>query len=295
MGEPSDVLALALLNNFSQVTWERVAAAIPVIKNSGGARTFVGSRGSSVDTTFTDEGEDAAGYGFPPPLSYVFNLSNIAEGGGPIADGRKYLNSSGMAEGLVGGHLPIVVYYFPVSTESPYLPPTVRGQRYWTMVACGVPDMQGSREQGVWFRFQQIECRGAHDFVLGKDNGGECALMGRPQYYDTFWWSNSPSGGNSSKGGGGTGPAKPASAAGFYQALLATRAWWEDELAAERMMAMELPSPASTNGTFLHVQALHNLIRGMITWQDTWGPRCPSSATIQTPFCLRLVPLGITR
>ena len=29
------------------------------------------------------------------------------------------------------------------------------------MVAAGTPDMQGGREQGVWFRYQQIECSGA--------------------------------------------------------------------------------------------------------------------------------------
>ena len=66
-------------------------------------RAFVGSRGSSVDTTFNDQGEDASNYGFPPPLSYVFNLTNIAEGGTPIKNRDQYINQSAMAEGLVGG------------------------------------------------------------------------------------------------------------------------------------------------------------------------------------------------
>jgi hypothetical protein len=74
----------------------------------------VGSRSSSADTTFNDQGEDAAGYGFPPPLSYVFNLTNIAEGGTPITNRNQYINQSGMAEGLVGGDLPVVIYYYPV-------------------------------------------------------------------------------------------------------------------------------------------------------------------------------------
>eukprot|EP01052_Picozoa_sp_SAG31_P043316 SAG31_NODE_7176_length_1764_cov_1.500600_1_plen_73_part_10 len=73
----------------------------------------MGSRGSSVDTTFNDAGEDAAGYGFPPAVSYVFNLTNQAEGGTFIATrgkGSSYVNTSGLAEGLVGGDLPVVVF-----------------------------------------------------------------------------------------------------------------------------------------------------------------------------------------
>ena len=136
----ADVLAVALLNNYSSLTWELVASAIPVIRGTGGARAFVGSRGSSVDTTFNDNGEDAAGYGFPPPLSYVFNLTNQAGGGEYLKTGKgapPYLNHSGMAEGLVGGELPIVVFYYTVTDHSSYLPPSSSGYRYWTMVAAG--------------------------------------------------------------------------------------------------------------------------------------------------------------
>ena len=77
----------------------------------------MGSRGSVADTTFNDAGEDASGYGFPPALGYVFNLTNMAEGGSPIIDPSQYVNSSLMAEGLVGGHLPIVIFYYPVIIE----------------------------------------------------------------------------------------------------------------------------------------------------------------------------------
>eukprot|EP01045_Picozoa_sp_COSAG04_P034396 COSAG04_NODE_7509_length_1116_cov_1.500492_1_plen_198_part_10 len=104
MHDAADVLGQTLLSkNFSHISWEAVASAIPPIRMTGGARTFVGSRGSSVDTTFSDAGEDAAGYGFPPALGYVFNLTNEAEGGSFLSAGRgaKYINSSGMAEGLV--------------------------------------------------------------------------------------------------------------------------------------------------------------------------------------------------
>ena len=155
----ADILAVKLLN--SSLTWQGVARAIPPIRHSGGVRAFVGSRGSSVDTTFSDQGEDAAGYGFPPVLSYVLNLSNIAEGGQPIQDGHQYVNYSAMAEGLVGDALPVVIFYYPVLPSSPYLPPGAQGgRRYWTMVAAASPDMRGSREQRVVFRFQQTEYSG---------------------------------------------------------------------------------------------------------------------------------------
>ena len=162
----------------------------------------------------------ASRYGFPPALSYVFNLTNMAEGGTPIEDGNKYLNASAMAAGLIGGHLPVVIYYYPVRSDSPYLKQPVQGSRYWTMVAAPTPDMQGSREQGactcaredrhlciyaiyapfksfnghlvtcaficttgIWFRFQQVECKG--------NMTANCHLVGKPQYertrYSCIW------------------------------------------------------------------------------------------------------------
>lgn len=33
-------------------------------------------------------------------------------------------------------------------------------KRYWTMIASPVADMEGGREQSVWFRFQQLQCAG---------------------------------------------------------------------------------------------------------------------------------------
>ena len=53
-----------------------------------------------------------------------------------------------MAAGLLGGHLPVVIFYYPVLADSPYLSKTIKGHRYWTMIAAPTPDMQGSREQG---------------------------------------------------------------------------------------------------------------------------------------------------
>jgi hypothetical protein len=145
------------------------------------------------------------------------------------------------------------------------------------MVAAGTPDMQGSREQGVWFRFHQLECVGSKTNALAPP----CKAVGTPQYWDTYWWSHAPGGGNTSS----TGPATSAGAAGFYATLLANRRWWDAELAAEQMMGLSLPSPASTNGSYLVLQARHHVIESMITWHDTWGsvPLLPTAAS--APCC----------
>ena len=108
------------------------------------------------------------------------NLTAIANGEPPIADFLHYVNFSAMAEGLLGGGdgYPNLVFYFPL------LPQNFSGygaSRYWTMVASPVPDMQGGRQQSVWFRFQQLRCAGVHLTP-------PCALFGVPQYYDTYWY-----------------------------------------------------------------------------------------------------------
>ena len=58
------------------------------------------------------------------------------------------------------------------------------------MIASPVPDMQGGREQSVWFRFQQLVCGGGG--MLQSEPDSSCKLKGLPQYYDTYWYSNSP-------------------------------------------------------------------------------------------------------
>ena len=264
-GSKMDLLGIHMLAH-TDLTWDLVAGAVPVIKGVG-VRTFVGSRGSSVDTTFSDQGEDASHYGFPPALAYVFNLTNIAEGGTPITSRDGYINSSAMAEGLVGGDLPVVVFYYPVLPKQTngHLPAHVsaNSSRYWTMVAAPNPDMQGSREQQVWFQFKQVEC-------AGHGMHPPCKMVGIPQYWDTYWWSRAPAGANTSA----TGPTQPAPASGFYATLIQNRRWWSNELHSEGVMELELPSAkTSTNGTWLTIQARHNLILSMITRVDTWGPR----------------------
>lgn len=142
---------------------------------------------------------------------------------------------------------------------------------YWTMVAGGNPDMAGSREQQVWFRFQQIWCH-------GPEMQPPCQLDGAPQFWDTFWWSRSPGSGEDATESGAVNstPTATAAASGFYANLLRVRQWWDAELTVEGMFELSLPSPESTNGTWLITQARHNVILGMITWNEKWGSRYSS-------------------
>eukprot|EP00966_Prymnesium_polylepis_P317402 7333258-Prymnesium_polylepis.1 len=164
MSAKADVLAVKLLCNLStsqpcEVTRMAVEAAVPPMVTTG-VRNFVGSRSASVDTTFGDRGDDGSGYGFPAVQDYVMNLTAIAQGEPPILDFSRHLNVSMVADGLVGGMLPSAHFVFPVSRTSPYLPKNTSQSRYWDMIAAPVADMRGSREQSVWFRFQQVGCSG---------------------------------------------------------------------------------------------------------------------------------------
>lgn len=282
----TDLLAVTLLSNYSEMTWRLVESAVPPMV-SAGVRTWVGSRGPSVDTTFGDLGEPANNYGIPSVSTYVANLTAKAAGDPPILNFRSHFNATHIADGLVGGHLPIAHFVIPISRTSPYYPlPNMTGSSiYWDMVVAGVPDMQGSRDQGVWQRFQQILCTGAaspYSPTEGAEEGkqanaphheaqelhGDCKLRGEPIYFDTYWWTHAPDGNTNL-----TGPVQSASAAGFYGNLLDVRTWWHAELAKEGMMDLSLPAPTSTNGTYLKTQAVASIIRQMLTRQQKWGPR----------------------
>ena len=102
--------------------------------------------------------------------------------------------------------------------------------------------MGGSREQGVWIRYQQVACEGPANAPP------PCKLVGWPMYWDSMAYAHFP-GANASDTAHQTlitGPVTPSQPAGFYANLLEVRRWWEAELSAEGMMELELPSPAST-------------------------------------------------
>jgi phage tail protein X len=169
-----------------------------------------------------------------------------------------------MAEGMVGDVIPTAFFYIPVASangSSPF--------RYWTKFVVAVPDMQGNREQDVWYRFQQIECS-------GPQMKPPCTLHPNTvMYWDTYWFSNYPGANKSDtqRQTLKTGPVRPASASGFYRTLLENRRWWAAELANEGMHELSLPSPNTTNGTWLATQATRAIVKSMITRESTWHPR----------------------
>ena len=54
------------------------------------------------------------------------NLTARARNEPPIADFEKHVNWTAAADGLVGGHLPVVSFTFPIRPDSPYTPPATR-------------------------------------------------------------------------------------------------------------------------------------------------------------------------
>ena len=195
--------------------------------------------------------------GWPSWEHYAIDMYDKA-----VGQPQQSYNASAAADGMVGDVLPTVVFYLPMFDNG------TSQHRYWSYFAVPVADMRGSPEQSVWMRFQQIECAGPH-------KQPPCVLRGEPGYWDSYWYARFP-GANASDTQRQTlssGPVNASSAAGFYANLLENRRWWQAELAAEGMMQLSLPSPASTNGTWLTQQARHNFMLGMITWNRKWGSR----------------------
>ena len=70
-------------------------------------------------------------------------------------------------------------------------------------------------------------------------------------------------------------PRSVATASGFYENLLVTRRYWRRTIADEGMAELSLPSApgCATNGTWLAMQAVHSVVRSMISREDTWHGR----------------------
>ena len=177
------------------------------------------------------------------------------------------VNRSSTAEGNVGGVLPTVMFYLEMTDNLTSV------NRYWTYMALATPDIcptpaNGCREQDVLFRFQQLECS-------GPKMKPPCKMIDWPMYWNSYWFSRFP-GANASDTEVQTletGPVNATSAGEFYVQLLNNRVWWTAELAVEGMMELSLPSPATTNGTWLELQSRQAIVRSMITRENTWHPR----------------------
>lgn len=64
-----------------------------------------------------------------------------------------------------------------------------------------------------------------------------------------------------------------ANASGFYSNLLAVKRYWDVTLAEEDMMQLALPDTPANNGSWLAQQAVHAIVRSMISRDDTWHGR----------------------
>ena len=100
----------------------------------------------------------------------IFKYNNVSGNAQQIPD------TNATADGIVGDILPTAFYYLPMVDDG------TSKFRYWTRFIVAVPDMQGSREQNVWSRFQQIQC-------AGPDMKPPCTLATAPMYWDTYWFA----------------------------------------------------------------------------------------------------------
>eukprot|EP01051_Picozoa_sp_SAG22_P006147 SAG22_NODE_392_length_11210_cov_3.879669_8_plen_1389_part_00 len=269
----ADLLGLKLLAQNKALSWAAVERAVPPIRSTGrggewgtncqGVRTFVGSRGSAYDGTLTDSGQLIPGHDWDG-CSSVMQPDAIIKYNLAVNEPPQKADAGGAAEGMVGdGRFPAAFFYLPMVSNG------TSQFRYWTKFVVATADMKGSREQDVWTRYQQVEC-------AGPQMAPPCKLHpDSVMYWDTYWFANYP-GANATdaqKETLRTGPVNGSSAGGFYGTLLENRRWWAAELAAEGMMALSLPSPASTNGTQLVAQSTQSLVKAMITRESTWHPR----------------------
>jgi hypothetical protein len=284
----TDILGAKLLQDNKALTWLDVERAAPPIRLPSGpkgagcntnrpVRTFVGSRTARVDATTDNSGGDSNWQGWPSWESYAINLHNQVTG-----EPTQAYNGSDSADGLVGSVLPAVVFYTSMMPNATRDNHTVEQPgRYWTVMQVAVQDQACdpkqdqvcNPEQNVLIRFQQVAC-------AGPNKTPPCKLHGWPMYWDSFWFSRFP-GANTSDANTQTlltGPINATSSKDFYLTLLDNRRYWAKQLSAEGMMDLSLPSPSSTNGTWLMTQAVHSIVRSMITRQNTWEPRygvCP--------------------
>ena len=203
-----------------------------------------------MDIVFDHKGDSGQWSGFPRPLTVIpedFDQTNIFHG-------------------LVGGELPVLVWVFPVKTPnstaahhepnnqqeknlsaSHHQTATVDADQVvagcrWEMTVVPIADVEHNHEQPVMFRFAR---------VCGS------TLSGEPLYFDTNIYT----------------PDYLPPSEDFYNALLGQRSYWSNTWDAEGLMRMQLPSVAGTDGVTLRDQAVHSLLRDMITRVDTFFPR----------------------
>jgi hypothetical protein len=120
MDASHDVLGQALLAKAGGFTLADVTAAIPPIRMMKGPWTWLATRESTVDVALGPGGDDMASMGLPTPAKLqftpMFNETPIAH---MTLRGRKI----GVWDGLVGGYLPVVTFFYPDDSPTTEIAP----------------------------------------------------------------------------------------------------------------------------------------------------------------------------
>ena len=134
-----------------------------------------------------------------------------------------------MAEGLVGDHLPIVVFYFPVVPGSPYLPAGARGRPGTAARASAERSAYSHGSLATWKR----HARSRHSLSL---NVFGCPLRSQPSWYVV----------GARTGGEGFGGISlfvvPADAPGFSRTAITNKmGWWCSDTATLHFDGCRIP------------------------------------------------------
>ena len=260
----------------------------PTSSSGWDVHTFVGSRGSSVKSSFDSLGSDVNGFGYPDMNQWPDKYGRSS------AVFKDLLNKTDQREGLWGSHLPIVTMFhsFLAGSECsscsvppspcpgkpghtfcsenpaphqcdqpPCHPGNNSGSGWIEWTAVPVADMEGSQQQDVFFRVTKVD-----------DNG----TVVDARYFDTFALlgfegTDLPVEVNDGALVQGMGsPAGSAIAADFYSEVLNQRNYWDATLEREGMMKFSLPG---ADGLLLRDQAVHVVVRDMISRHDFFWPK----------------------
>eukprot|EP00754_Rhynchopus_humris_P034244 Rhum_TRINITY_DN15574_c0_g1::Rhum_TRINITY_DN15574_c0_g1_i1::g.161311::m.161311 len=225
-----DLLAKLYTKGGNDPVFDKVLNTVPPILFGWGSKpgwgyegqhTFVTSRQSDVEAVFDHTGDCGMFAGYPRPVNVM----------GPT-DWNTAKNN--VYEGLVGGSLLILQFTYILSAS-------VR----WEMTVVPIDNVDGNREQPVWFRFVRVSNN---------------ADITRQVVFDTYAYN--PSGVNVSE-------------SGFYEALLQHKQYWQSTWKKEGTMTVAKPvgqGAANDPRTILLEQTEHSLIRDMVTRRDVVWP-----------------------
>ena len=108
MNATHDVLGAALLAKAGGFHLADVEAAIPPMRTIAGPWTWTANRESAVDIALTPGGDDKGSMGLPTPVKLQFTpLFNET----PIAKMEIRGRTADIWDGLLGGHLPVLVFF----------------------------------------------------------------------------------------------------------------------------------------------------------------------------------------